>query len=207
MIARLKGTLHPLDADRVIVDVGGVGYEVHVSKTTFGQLPAEGSTASLEIHTNVREDALQLFGFATRDEKAMFLRLNQVSGIGPKLALAILSGLDVPALANAIARGDVKRLTAISHVGKKTAERIVVELKDKIGTLGEGIVVPLHAGGSLAAPLAAAGPFDDAMGALISLGYKHVEAEDALSALPRDLTDTGDIVKRALKRLAGRAAR
>ena len=206
MIARLKGILHPVDADRVVVDVGGVGYEVNVSKTTYASLPGEGASVALEIHTNVREDAIQLFGFATRSEKAMFLRLNQVSGIGPKVALSILSGLDVPSLAAAIARGDVKRLTAIPHVGKKTAERIVVELKDKIGTIGEGVVVPLHGGAAAAAPLPR-GPFEDALGALIALGYKHVEAEDALAALPRELEDTGDIVKRALKRLAGRAVR
>jgi len=196
-----------VDSERVLVDVNGVGYDVAVSRTTFAALPAEGSTATLEIHTNVREDAIQLFGFATRDEKAMFLRLNQVSGIGPKVALSILSGLDVPSLAAAIARGDVKRLTAIPHVGKKTAERIVVELKDKIGTLGEGVVVPLHAGASLAPPPLPAGPFDDALGALIALGYKHAEAEDALSGVPRELTHSGEIVKLALKRLSGRAAR
>lgn len=188
------------------MDVNGVGYDVAVSKFTFAALPAEGGTATLEIHTNVREDAIQLFGFASRDEKAMFLRLVQVSGIGPKVALAILSGLDVPALAGAIARGDVKRLTAIPHVGKKTAERIVVELKDKIGTIGEGVVVPLHAGAPLAAPIPA-GPFEDALGALIALGYKHAEAEDALSGVPRELTHSGEIVKLALKRLSGRAAR
>lgn len=194
----------------MLVDVGGVGYEVHVSKFTFAALPADGGTATVEIHTNVREDALQLFGFATRDEKAMFLKLTQVSGIGPKVALSILSGLDVRALASAIARGDVKQLTGVPHVGKKTAERIVVELKDKIGTLGEGVIVPLHgaggAGAGGAAPLPA-GPFDDALGALIALGYKHVEAEDALADVPRDLTDSGEIVKRALKKLSGRMAR
>jgi len=206
LIARLRGTLHPLDADRVLLDVGGVGYELFVSRSTLAALPGEGSTASIEVHTHVREDAIQLFGFATPGEKAMFLRLNQVSGIGPKVALGILSALDVPGLASAIARGDVKRLTALPHVGKKTAERMVVELKDKIGTLGEGIVVPLHAGQGALAPLPV-GPFEDAMGALIALGYKHAEAEDSLSELPRDLTDSGDIVKRALKRLSGRAAR
>ena len=207
MIARLKGTIHHLDADRILVDVQGVGYEVHVSRTSFAALPVEGGTASLEIHTNVREDALQLYGFATRDEKAMFLRLLQVSGIGPKVALSILSGLNPRDLAGAIARSDVKRLTAIPHVGKKTAERIVVELKDKIGNV---IDLPIYTGLPALAPPPPpmpSGPREEALSALMNLGYKRPEAETAIADVPSGVDEVGDLVRRALKGLAGRLAR
>lgn len=190
------------------MDVQGVGYEVHLSKTSFAELPGEGSVVALEIHTHVREDAMLLYGFASRDEKAMFLRLVQVSGIGPKVALGILSGLPPRELALAIARSDVKRLTQIPHVGKKTAERIVVELKDKIGNVVE---LPVAAFASAMpgkrAVAAPAGPVEEAISALINLGYKRPEAEDAIGDLPADLTEVGEIVRRALKGLAGKVAR
>ena len=206
MIARLTGVLHAIDTDRLLVDVGGVGYEVFVSGSSFSALPGEGATGTLEIHTHVREDQLTLFGFATREEKAMFLRLLTVSGIGPKVALAILSGMGTRELAGAIARGDVKRLTQISHVGKKIAERIVVELKDKIGNV---VDLPLSQG-TLAVPPPArtlSGPQDEALSALMNLGYKRGEAEVALADTPAGVTDVGEIVRRALKGLAARLAR
>lgn len=205
VIARLHGTFHPLDLDRVLVDVAGVGYEVHVSRQSFASLPGEGQTGTLEIHTHVREDALLLYGFATREEKAMFLRLLQVSGIGPKVALSILSGLSTRELATAISRGDLKRLTDIPHVGKKTAERIVVELRDKIGN-----VVDLPVSRVAPLPFVApppSGPHEEAISALVNLGYKRPEAEEAVGSLPAGVTDTGELVKRALKTLAGRLAR
>ena len=205
MIARLKGTVHPVDSDRVIVDVQGVGYEVFVSRTSFATLPGDGSPVTLEIHTNVREDALQLYGFATRDEKAMFLKLTQVSGIGPKVALSILSGLSTRELAAAIARADVKRLTDIPHVGKKTAERIIVELKDKIGN-----VVDLPVGNAPAAAaraVALTGPAEEALSALMNLGYKRAEAEAALADVPAGTADVGELVRRALKGLATKVAK
>ena len=203
MIARLAGTLRLLESDdRVLVDVHGVGYEVHVSRTSFAALPGDGESVSLDVHTNVREDAIQLFGFASREEKSMFLRLVQVSGIGPKVALGVLSGLAPHELASAIARGDIKRLTSIPHVGKKLAERIVVELKDKIGN-----VVELPTAVKAEAAVRLAGPQEEAISALLNLGYKRPEAEAALADLPKDLTDTSEIIRRALKGLAGRLAR
>ena len=205
VIARLHGTVHPLDSDTVLLDVGGVGYEVHVSRQSFASLPGEGQTATLEIHTHVREDALLLYGFATREEKAMFLRLLQVSGIGPKVALSILSGLSTRELATAIARGDLKRLTDIPHVGKKTAERIVVELRDKIGNVVDLPVAKLSALAPAAPP--PSGPQEEAISALVNLGYKRPEAEEAIASLPAGVGDTGELVKRALKTIAGRLAR
>lgn len=189
------------------MDVQGVGYEVHLSRTSFAELPGEGAPVTLEIHTHVREDAMLLYGFATRDEKAMFLRLVQVSGIGPKVALGILSGLPPRELALAIARADVKRLTQIPHVGKKTAERIVVELKDKIGNVVELPVAAFAAATPKRAVVAPAGPVEEAISALVNLGYKRPEAEDAIGDLPADLTEVGEIVRRALKGLAGKVAR
>lgn len=187
------------------MDVQGVGYEVFVSRTSFAALPSDGSTATLEIHTNVREDALQLFGFATREEKAMFLKLIQVSGIGPKVALSILSGLSTRDLAAAIARADVKRLTDIPHVGKKTAERIVVELKDKIGNVVE---LPVGATPSVATrAVTLSGPAEEALSALMNLGYKRAEAEAALADVPAGTTEVGELVRRALKGLATKVAR
>ena len=182
----------------MLVDVGGVGYELFVSRTSFAALPGEGSTVAIEVHTHVREDAITLFGFATREEKAMFLRLIQVSGIGPKVALAVLSGMGPGELAAAIARADVKRLTQVPHVGKKLAERIIVELKDKIGNV---IDLPLAA----KAPLAPRGAREEALSALMNLGYRRNEAEEALAGLP-EIAETGELVKRALKGLS-RAAR
>lgn len=204
MIARLTGTLHAIDGDRLLVDVAGVGYEVFVSSSSFAALPGEGATGTLEIHTHVREDQLTLFGFATREEKAMFLRLLTVSGIGPKVALGILSGMGTRDLAGAISRGDVKRLTQISHVGKKIAERIVVELKDKIGNV---VDLPAALTVGAPAPVRLSGPQDEALSALMNLGYKRGEAEAALADTPAGVTEVGEIVRRALKGLASRLAR
>lgn len=208
MIARLTGTVHPLDSDRVLVDVSGVGYEVFVPSSSFVALPGEGATATLEIHTHVREDALTLFGFATREEKSMFLKLLTVSGIGPKVALAVLSGVGTRELAGTIARGDVRRLTQIPHVGKKIAERIVLELKDKVGNVVELDAVR-GAGKSAPVPVATklSGPQDEALSALLNLGYKRAEAEAALAEVPAGLTEVTDLVRAALKALATRLAR
>ena len=205
MIARLTGLISALESDRLRVEVGGVGYEVFVSASSFAALPGDGAQGTLEIHTHVREDQLTLFGFATREEKAMFLRLLTVSGIGPKVALGVLSGMSTRELAGTIARGDVKRLTQIPHVGKKIAERIVVELKDKVGN-----VVDLKvAGGVTPVPVAVklGGPAEEALSALMNLGYKRGEAEAALAEIPAGMTDVGDIVRRALKGLSARLAK
>ncbi|MDR0477413.1 MAG: Holliday junction branch migration protein RuvA, partial [Desulfobulbaceae bacterium] len=135
MIASLSGKVQAVYADRMVLDVGGVGYEVFVATDAIARLPGRGEAISLHIHTHVREDAIVLFGFADEAEKELFLALKTVSGIGPKLALAALSGMRVNDLCQAIAQGDVKRLTTLPGIGKRTAERICVELKDKILSL------------------------------------------------------------------------
>src|SRR5436305_13527431 len=138
MIAHLRGKLAQQVPVRVIVDVNGVGYEVFVPLTTFTALPDAGSDVSIDIHTHVREDMIALYGFSTRRERLIFERLMTISGIGPKLAVTILSGGSVHELVAAIKRSDLARLTAIPGVGKKTAERIVLELKDKLQDFSEG---------------------------------------------------------------------
>jgi Holliday junction DNA helicase RuvA len=175
MIANLRGRLLEKQPNRVIVDVNGVGYDVHVPLSTFYGLGEPGDEIALRVHTHVREDALQLYGFSTRLELQIFERLISVSGIGPKLALAVLSGLEPNELVAAIRTANVARLTGIPGIGKKIAERIGLELKDKIST-----VVPAET---------AAAPADDAealrtdlMSALMNLGYHRPLAERAVNA-------------------------
>lgn len=173
MIAWVSGVLREKDArrpQRVVIDVGGVGYEVWAPLFTIYAIGDAGAQVSLRIHTHVREDALQLFGFATELEQQLFERLIGVSGVGPKLALAVLSGLDPESLVRAIRGNDLGRLTAIPGVGRKTAERLVVELKDRL---------PQEAGGPVA-PVAEGGVRDDLMSALVNLGYQRATAEKAV---------------------------
>lgn len=133
MIAQLRGRLIEKRPNQVVVDAGGVGYSVHISISTFAQLPATGAEARLYIHTHVREDTLALYGFHSEAEKALFEKLIGVSGIGPRVAVTILSGLEATELTSVIRRGDVLRLTRIPGVGRKTGERIVLELREKLG--------------------------------------------------------------------------
>jgi len=198
MIAHLRGTLLRKELDRAVVDVGGVGYLVHVSAQTASALPAEGAPVELRCHTHVREDALQIFGFAEATEQAAFELLILVSGIGPKLALTALSGLSIKDLKASIAQADVKRLSSISGIGKKTAERIVVELRDKLGA-GEAMEA-ITAQEEMTPENART---RDAILALVSLGYKQAEAQQlvrtsAAGATP-DMT-VEEIVRRALAR-------
>jgi Holliday junction DNA helicase RuvA len=187
MIAHLRGKLAQKDPARVIVDVNGVGYEVFVPLTTFSALPDTGSEVSIDIHTHVREDLIALYGFSTRRERTIFEKLMTISGIGPKLAVTILSGGSVEDLVTAIKRGDLARLTAIPGVGKKTAERIVLELKDKLQEFAEA---PARS------PVEA-----DVLSALENLGYNRAVAEAALSrAVNGDSASAFDVVfKRALQ--------
>src|SRR5512145_2251374 len=138
MIAYLRGAILEKHPNQVIVDAGGVGYDVTIPISTYSALPAVGAEVRLRIHTHVREDALALFGFLTQEEKTLFERLIDVSGIGPKLAVTVLSGLPTTDLIAAIRHGHVEQLVRIPGVGKKTAERIVLELRDKLGPLGAG---------------------------------------------------------------------
>ena len=166
MIAHLRGKLAQKDPARVIVDVNGVGYEVFIPLTTFSSLPNAGSEVSIDVHTHVREDVIALYGFSTRRERSIFEKLMTISGIGPKLAMTILSGGSVEDLVGAIKRGDLARLTAIPGVGKKTAERIVLELKDRLQDFAE------------AQPKS--GIESDVLSALENLGYNRALAEAAV---------------------------
>jgi holliday junction DNA helicase RuvA len=166
VIAHLRGKLAQKDPARVIVDVNGVGYEVFIPLTTFTTLPNTGSEVSIDIHTHVREDIIALYGFSTRRERSIFEKLMTISGIGPKLAVTILSGGSVEDLVGAIKRGDLARLTAIPGVGKKTAERIVLELKDRFQDFAE------------AQPKSSIE--SDVLSALENLGYNRALAEGAV---------------------------
>ena len=196
MIARLTGTILDLKTDRVVLDVGGVGYELAIPLGTFSALPAAGEKAVLHVHTHVREDALQLFGFATPQEKYVFERLLSVSGIGPKVALTVLSGLPLPELVGAIASQNARVLATIPGVGKKLAERLGLELKEKLAGFGLG--------GAAGAAAGKTSVVDDAIGALQNLGYKALQAEQAVESAVRAV-GTGDlnkILSAALKSLA-----
>jgi len=172
MIARLHGTILEKSPSRLVVDVGGVGYDVLVPLSTFYGLGESGAAVTLRIHTHVREDVIALFGFATGLEQDLFERLIAISGIGPKLALAVLSGIDPGELVRAIRAQDVARLTRIPGVGKKTAERIGLELKDRLPQPAGGADVPA-AGDERRA---------DLLSALTNLGYKGAVAEKAVDA-------------------------
>ena len=166
MIAHLRGKLAQKEPARVIVDVNGVGYEVFIPLTTFTALPSAGSDVSIDVHTHVREDMIALYGFSTRRERTIFEKLMTISGIGPKLAVTILSGGSVEDLVGAIRRADLARLTAIPGVGRKTAERIILELKDKLQDFAEA-----QSKSSVEV---------DVLSALENLGYNRALAEGAL---------------------------
>jgi Holliday junction DNA helicase RuvA len=197
VIAHLRGTILEKHPNRLIVDIAGVGYDVFVPLSTFYGLGEPGSQIALRIHTHVREDALLLYGFVTLLEQDLFERLIGVSGIGPKLALAVLSGIEPPELVRAIERGDVARLTAIPGVGKKTSERIVLELKDRLPIVRIATVGTGEASG--APPLR-----DDLLSALMNLGYHRPLAEKALDAAIKSTPDGSfeRTLKQALRELA-----
>ena len=178
MIAHLRGRILEKHPNRIIVEVDGVGYDVSVPLSTFYGLGEPGGEIALRIHTHVREDALALYGFASLLEQDLFERLIGVSGIGPKLALAVLSGIEPLELVQAIERGDLARLTAIPGVGKKTSERIVLELKDRLPRARPAAVA---VGGESQAPALR----DDLLSALMNLGYHRPLAEKAVDAVLR----------------------
>jgi holliday junction DNA helicase RuvA len=189
MIGRLTGVIAEKSPPQVLVDVNGVGYEVDVPMSTFYNLPGIGERATLLTHFVVREDAQQLFGFLTHDERSTFRQLVKISGVGPRTALSILSGLSVAELAGAVSRQESGRLVKVPGIGKKTAERLLLELKGKLGP-------------DLGQPTAGA-PTDaqaDIVQALVALGYNEREAAAALKALPPDVA-VSDGIKLALKAL------
>lgn len=175
MIAALKGLVLERNLNDVVIDVNGVGYRVGLSLLTLARMPESGQPISLRIRTVVREDAFDLYGFLTRAEEELFLLLTSVSHVGPKLAINVLSGLEVDELQAAIARGDVARLTKIHGVGKKTAERLVLELKEKVKLLVPESG-PTPSGKKPVKPTSAVG---DLVSALVNLGYKEAQAEQA----------------------------
>jgi Holliday junction DNA helicase RuvA len=195
VIGRLVGRLASKATDHVILDVGGVGYFVQIPLSTFYELPEAESPASLWIHTYVREDALALYGFLTERERSLFLMLIGVAGIGPRVALTVLSGMPPADLIEALRGADVRRLVAVPGVGKKTAERMVLELAEKAARIG-------------GEPSAARTPTvatEDVVSALVNLGYRRGDAERAIEAIGRTgaPADFSDYLKLALKRLTG----
>ena len=198
MIAHLRGRLLEKHPNRVIVDVSGVGYDVHVPLSTFFEMAEPGEEIALRIHTHVREDALLLYGFATPLELQIFERLISVSGIGPKLALAVLSGIEPNELVSAIRTANVARLTGIPGIGKKIAERIGLELKDKMASCVAAETAAPHA--------TAAGETlrDDVLSALMNLGYHRPLAERAVDSAIKKSTGSSfeSVLKYALRELA-----
>ena len=199
MITFLKGTLVEAIPTQITVEVGGVGYDVLIPLSSYDRLPAPGQEVHVLTHLAVREDAHVLYGFMTAAERAMFrLLINTVSGIGPKIALNVLSGMNVTALRGAVAGGDVKSLAQISGIGKKTAERIVVELRDKIGAAGAWEASSEQRGLG-----AADQKLNDAVLALLALGFKQHEAHDAVRGAQAVLGSTAtieELVRACLKK-------
>ncbi len=207
MIAALTGILLHKDPGSVIIDVQGVGYEVLLSARTYDRLPPVGEKTFLHIQTNVREDAITLYGFTGGEDKKLFLLLNTVSGIGPKLALGILSGIDAGELCNAISLKDMARLTSLSGVGKKTAQRLCMELGEKVGAFTlEQVQVAANSGRT---PVRSEGfAMQDAASALVNLGYPQETAWQALRAVQQADSDKAaemkvdELIREALRTLA-----
>ncbi len=201
MIGQLRGKLIFKKPNVILLDVQGVGYEVSIPLTSFYELPDEGGDISLKIYTHVREDALTLFGFHSQREKELFLKLISISGIGPKLAIVILSGASVEELAQAIAEGNLVRLTAIPGVGRKTAERLVLELKNQILSFLLPEQVETTRAGVKPDALQ-----EDILSALVNLGYPRAAAEKAVSMVLRSAEcerTFEDVLRSTLRRLAG----
>ena len=198
MISHIDGILAEKNADSVVVDCGGVGFELSVSSSTLAGCPAAGKPIKLYSYLAVREDAMELFGFISKEEKKMFLRLIGVSGIGPKTALGVLGALSVHDLSVALVTGDAAALARAPGIGKKTAQRLVLELKDKVEN------ADLTSAGSRSAFVPAAQSAEaEAIEALIALGYPSAEAASAVSAVAGQAEKTNDLVFLALRRLGG----
>ncbi|VVP65983.1 Holliday junction ATP-dependent DNA helicase RuvA [Pseudomonas fluorescens] len=201
MIGRLRGTLAEKQPPHLILDVNGLGYELEVPMTTLYRLPSVGEPLTLHTHLVVREDAQLLYGFFGKRERDFFRELIRLNGVGPKLALALMSSLEVDELVRCVQSQDTSALTKVPGVGKKTAERLLVELKDRFKAWetvpAMFALVPNQPGGPEAAPVATAE--NDAVSALISLGYKPQEASKAISAIKEKGLSSEDLIRRALK--------
>ena len=201
MIARISGILVQKSVTHCVVDVHGTGYRIIVPLSTFYELPKEDQPVVLHVHTHVREDAISLYGFHTREEREVFQMMISVSGIGPKLAVNILSGIAAGELVRAVTEEDLKRLTGIPGVGKKTAERMILELKDKAAKLGRDDVtvctVAVKTGDQVK---------EDALSALVNLGYKGSAVKDVVDRIMKEAPETpslDQLLKQALRTLAG----
>jgi len=197
MIGRLRGMLLEKHPPYLLLDVNGVGYELEAPISTFYKLPETGQEITLYTHLAVREDAHALYGFAVVEERTLFRNLIKVSGIGAKLALLILSGMSVDSFARCVLEGDTAALTRLPGVGKKTAERLIVEMRDRVGTLelGEGS----GAGTGRRIAPAALNPVDDAISALVALGYRQPDAARMVNAVETDGFPSEEIIRRALQ--------
>jgi Holliday junction DNA helicase RuvA len=200
MIGRLRGMLLEKRAPELVLDVHGIGYELQAPLGTIAGLPAVGQEVVLYTHLAVREDAQQLFGFLRRDERDLFRALIRVSGIGPRLGLAILSGMDADEFVRCVQRGDALALKKLPGIGKKTAERLVIEMRDGLGEWTPAVTVPAAVGNPAAARNRMV---QDAESALIGLGYKPVEAARAVNAVLDDTVEgSEELIRRALKGMA-----
>jgi holliday junction DNA helicase RuvA len=200
MIASLTGRLAFKAPTHLILDIHGVGYEVFIPLSTYYGLPNLSESISMSVHTHVREDAIQLFGFLTSQEKDAFVLLTSVSGVGPKLALSVLSALPVSNLVSAIQLGDVEKLTTVPGIGNKSASRLVLELKDKVGKLHPGLAPT-----SDSPRQGQDAVFDDALSALVNLGYRPQDAKEALKQVKKSNAESivlKDMIRESLKELA-----
>lgn len=197
MIARLRGSLLEKAPEQIVVDAGGVGYQLFVSLNSFYRLPNPGAEVDLYVHTHVREDALQLYGFLDAAERALFRLLLQVSTIGPRVALGVLSGMETADLEDAIADGDTRRLVAVPGIGKKKADLMILQLREKVRVLQQ------HRAASAETTTRRGGDAAEAVSALVNLGYKQHEAEHAVArAEEAGTSQLADLIREALRRLA-----
>ena len=195
MIGRLRGLLAWKQPPHLLIDANGVGYELEASLTTFQTLPELGAEVVLFTHLAVREDAHALYGFASTDERALFRNLIRVAGVGPRLALLILSGMSADAFVRCVRDGDALALTRLPGIGKKTAERLIIEMRDRIGELALGPAT----GAGAKAPVAAASPTEDAVSALVALGYKLPEASRMVQAIEAEGLSSEALIRQALQ--------
>jgi Holliday junction DNA helicase RuvA len=197
VIGRLTGKLARKEPPSLLVDVNGVGYELEAPMSTFYDLPAAGDSVTLYTHLVVREDAHLLYGFSRESQRQLFRSLLKVNGVGPRVALAVLSGLSETELLACLAHEDITRLTKVPGIGRKTAERLIMELRDKLD------LMPAPAGHAARPAPGPADPAQEAVSALIALGYKPAEASRAVGGVPHEGARSEDIIRQALKGLAG----
>ncbi|WP_420935462.1 Holliday junction branch migration protein RuvA [Alteromonas sp. A081] len=203
MIGRIRGTLAEKQPPDILVDVAGVGYEIHMPMTSFFQLPAVGDEVVVYTHFVVREDAQLLFGFADKLERGLFRELIKANGVGPKLGLAILSGMSAPQFLASVQNEDVSALVSLPGIGRKTAERLVVELKDRLAKFGktQSVAIPVSSGDLLSGNtiVTVIGAREEAQSALIALGYKPAQASKLVDSVYKDGMESETLIRESLK--------